>query len=50
MKIIEDKNLLNMGVGRKNIEETLKCSGEVITEAEIRRILSILNELSLNYL
>ena len=47
IKIIEDRNLLNMGVGRKNIEETLKGRGEVITEAEIRRILSILNEVSL---
>jgi transcriptional regulator with PAS, ATPase and Fis domain len=47
MKLIEDRNLLNMGVGRKNIEETLKNRGEVITEAEIRRILSILNHLLL---
>lgn len=47
IKIIEDRNLLNMGVGRKNIEETLKGRGKVITEAEIRRILSVLNEVSL---
>lgn len=47
MRIIEDRNLMNAGVGRKNIEEILKGRGEVITEAEIRRILSILNDLSL---
>lgn len=47
MRIIEDRNLLNMGVGRKNIEEIIKGRGKVITEAEIRRILSVLNEVSL---
>lgn len=47
MRIIEDRNLMNAGVGRKNIEEILKGRGEVITEAEIRRILSILNDLAL---
>ncbi len=47
MKIIEEKNLLNEGVGRKNIEAILKERYISVTEAEIRRILTILNGLNL---
>ncbi|NMM62836.1 sigma 54-interacting transcriptional regulator [Clostridium sp. P21] len=47
MRIIEEKNLLNEGVGRKNIETILKERYISVTEAEIRRILTILNGLNL---
>ncbi|WP_411679187.1 sigma 54-interacting transcriptional regulator [Clostridium thailandense] len=47
LEIIEEKNSRNMGVGRKNIEETLKSRCINITEAEVRRILTLLNELDI---
>lgn len=47
LEIIEEKNSNNMGVGRKNIEEVLKSRCRSITEAEVRRILTILNDLGI---
>jgi transcriptional regulator with PAS, ATPase and Fis domain len=47
LEIIEEKNSNNMGVGRKNIEEALKNRCRSITEAEVRRILTILNDLGI---
>ncbi|MBI6871598.1 sigma 54-interacting transcriptional regulator [Clostridium aciditolerans] len=47
LEIIEEKNSSNMGVGRKNIEEALKNRSRSITEAEVRRILTILNDLGI---
>ncbi|AWI05123.1 sigma-54 interaction domain-containing protein [Clostridium drakei] len=47
IKIIEEKNYLNEGVGRKNIEVILKERYISVTEAEVRRILTILNRLNL---
>jgi transcriptional regulator with PAS, ATPase and Fis domain len=47
IKIIEERNFSNMGVGRKNIESILKERYISVTEAEIRRILTILNGLNL---
>lgn len=45
LEIIEERNGNNMGVGRKNIEEILNSRFVNITEAEVRRILTLLNEL-----
>lgn len=47
LKIIKEQEILKSGVGRKNIEEILKSRHIILSEAEIRRIMSILNELSL---
>lgn len=47
IKIVEEKNHLNEGVGRKNIEAILKERYISVTEAEVRRILTILNGLNL---
>lgn len=47
LEIIEEKNSNNMGVGRKNIEEALKNRCRSITEAEVRRILTLLNDLGI---
>lgn len=47
LEIIEEKNSNNMGVGRKSIEEALKNRCRSITEAEVRRILTLLNDLGI---
>lgn len=47
LKIIDEKNAVNVRVGRKNIEETLNNLGNITTEAEIRRLLATLNDLGL---
>ena len=47
LKVIADFESLNMGSGRKSIEEALNNKGGTLTEGEIRRIMTILNELEL---
>lgn len=48
LEILQEKDSMNLGgVGRRNIEDALSCTGHTTTEAEIRRILTILNELQL---
>lgn len=47
LEIIEERNANSMGVGRKNIEEILNNRFINITEAEVRRILTHLNELDI---
>lgn len=47
LEIIEERNANNMGVGRKNIEEILNSRFINITEAEVRRILTLLNEVDI---
>lgn len=47
LKVIADFESLNMGSGRKSIEEALNNKGTCLTEGEIRRVLTIMNELEL---
>jgi transcriptional regulator with PAS, ATPase and Fis domain len=47
LEIIKEKNTSNIGVGRKNIKEALSDRARNVTEAEIRRVITILNELSI---
>lgn len=47
LKIIKEQGILKSGVGRKSIEEISKVNNIRLSEAEVRRIMSILNELSL---
>lgn len=47
MQIIREENLLNKCIGRNTIVNRLKEDGFIITEGEVRGILSILKELDL---
>lgn len=47
MKIIREENILNKCIGRNNIVNRLKEDGFIITEGEVRGILSTLKELDL---
>ncbi|OAA84965.1 sigma-54 interaction domain-containing protein [Clostridium ljungdahlii] len=47
LKIIKEQGILKSGIGRKNIKEILEANNIRLSEAEIRRIMSILNKLSL---
>ncbi|WP_268064587.1 sigma-54 interaction domain-containing protein [Clostridium estertheticum] len=47
LKIIKKQNSLNLGVGRCSIEESLKLKNIILSEAEVRRIMSNLNKLAI---
>lgn len=47
LEIIEEKSKNGMVVGRKYIEEALISKYKIVTEAEVRRILTLLNELDI---
>lgn len=47
LKVIADFESLDIGAGRKSIEEFLNNKGVCLTEGEIRRVLTILNEIEL---
>jgi|GEM_PF-2871539 len=47
LEVIADFEALNMGSGRKSIEECLNNKGICLTEGEIRKVLNTLNEIEL---
>nr|WP_167351590.1 sigma 54-interacting transcriptional regulator [Clostridium ragsdalei] len=47
LKIIKEQGILKSGIGRKSIKKIMEAKNIRLSEAEIRRIMSILNKLSL---
>ncbi|WP_347562556.1 sigma 54-interacting transcriptional regulator [Clostridium sp. AWRP] len=47
LKIVKEQGILKSGIGRKSIKKIMETKNIKLSEAEIRRIMSILNKLSL---